>query len=74
MKRTFTTAGQKYVVQLVATNLEDQTDTMYMNWEVICANPINPPDWSIIYPPYLRPTDTFNITFKIKPNVPLPTM
>ena len=46
---------------------------MKMQWDVLCANPIIPADWSIIYPPYIRPTDTFNITFAIKPNVGLPT-
>ena len=51
----------------------NRTDVMKMQWDVLCANPIIPADWSIIYPPYIRPTDTFNITFAIKPNVGLTT-
>jgi hypothetical protein len=36
---------------------------MKMQWDVLCANPIVPADWTVTYQPYLRPTDTFNLTF-----------
>jgi hypothetical protein len=46
---------------------------MKMQWDVLCANPILPADWTLTYQPYLRPTDTLNLTFSIKGGANLPT-
>ena len=40
---------------------------------VLCGNPVNPPDWEISYSPFMYTGTTFNVTLTIAPNVPLPT-
>lgn len=50
------------------------TDRAVLNWDIICAHPIVPDDWDLIYPSEIRPGTTFEIQLKIKPNKDLPTM
>ncbi len=40
---------------------------------MLCANPINPPDWDLTYSPYIYAGDQVSLQFTIKASKDLPT-
>jgi hypothetical protein len=70
--KTFTTPGQLYEIHLEVKNMHT-VDATVLYWLVECGQPIVPSDWTLTYDPFMHSTKYFNITFSVKPNVPLPT-
>jgi len=44
-----------------------------MKWRVLCANPVEPEDWDLVYNKSIHYGDTFEMRLAIKPDKPLPT-
>ncbi len=73
IKRTFTEPGVEYQLELMAENMHNSEDYVYMSWFIMCGNPIIPADWTITYDRYQYVDTHFNLTFSVKAGADLPT-
>ena len=55
MSKIFSTPGKLFVLTLTATNLHTKEDESILTWNIMCATPIDPPDWTLEFPPHKRP-------------------
>ena len=55
MSKIFSPPGKLFVLTLTATNLHTKEDESILTWNIMCAMPINPPDWTLEFSPYKRP-------------------
>ena len=74
VERKFNIPGYTYNLTLVSFNMHDITaPNIIMRWHILCANPIKPADWDLVYPPNIHYGDTFEVMLSVKKDVPLPT-
>ena len=74
LDRKFKIPGYTYNLTLVSFNMHDITaPNIIMRWHILCANPVKPSDWDLVYPASIHYGDVFEVQLSVAKDVPLPT-
>ena len=74
LDRKFSAPGHTYNLTLVSYNMHDIiSPNILMKWTILCANPVKPEHWDLVYKDGIHFGETFELQFKVQADAPLPT-
>ena len=65
IKRRFSGGGIPYKLVLYSYNMHNEDDFAKLTWNIQCATPIVPADWTLHYEPFLHSSTAFNMSLRI---------